>query len=144
MIGGNYESVLQLPKPDNQTPQFQLTLSVTVLCTEPTSPPPPQVCPSDPTPPAGPTGEQLGTLKRCLEAHQAEMKRLLTGALGTLCQRLQVVERRMEELYEQGTKHGNSLALLNTQVGQLARRMTATTKQDLSPLHGLGELRLTR
>lgn len=72
------------------------------------------------------------------------MKRLLTGALGTLCQRLQVVERRMEELYEQGTKHGNSLALLNTQVGQLARRMTATTKQDLSPLHGLGELRLTR
>ncbi|XP_055792097.1 uncharacterized protein LOC129863827 isoform X2 [Salvelinus fontinalis] len=101
--------------------------------------PPLQACPPGPAPSAGPTGEQLGFLERCLAPHQAEMKRLLTGALGTLCQRLQVVERRMEELYEQGTKHGNSLALLNTQVGQLARRMTATTKQDLSPLHGLGK-----
>ncbi|XP_036823652.1 uncharacterized protein wu:fi75a02 isoform X3 [Oncorhynchus mykiss] len=107
---------------------------------EPTSraSPPLQGCPPGPAPPAGPTGEQLGILESCLAPHQAEMKRLLTGAMGTLCQRLQVVERRMEELYEQGTKHGNSLALLNTQVGQLARRMTATTKQDLSPLHGLG------
>uniref|UniRef100_A0A4W5Q9E6 Tantalus-like domain-containing protein n=1 Tax=Hucho hucho TaxID=62062 RepID=A0A4W5Q9E6_9TELE len=101
--------------------------------------PPLQACLPGPAPPPGPTGEQLGILERCLAPHQAEMKRLLTGALGTLCQRLQMVERRMEELYEQGTKHGNSLALLNTQVGQLARRMTATTKQDLSPLHGLGK-----
>uniref|UniRef100_A0A4W5KST6 Tantalus-like domain-containing protein n=1 Tax=Hucho hucho TaxID=62062 RepID=A0A4W5KST6_9TELE len=107
---------------------------------EPISPPPPQACPSDPTPPAGPTGEQLGTLKRCLEAHQAEMKQLLTGALGSLCQRLEVVERRMEQLCEQGTTHGNSLALLRSKVGQLARGMTAAvTKQDLSPLHGLGK-----
>ncbi|XP_029565563.1 uncharacterized protein LOC115159708 isoform X1 [Salmo trutta] len=107
---------------------------------EPTSPPPPQVCPSDPTPPAGPTGEQLGTLKRCLEAHQAEMKRLLTGSLGSLCQRLEMVEKRMEQLCEQGTTHGNSLAQLMTQVGQLARGMTAAvTKQGLSPLHGLGK-----
>ncbi|KAK6316118.1 hypothetical protein J4Q44_G00136420 [Coregonus suidteri] len=107
---------------------------------EPTSPPPPQVCPPEPAPPAGPTGEQLGTLKRCLEAHQTEMKRLLTGALGSLCQRLEVVERRMEQLCEQGTTHDNSLALLSTQVGQLARGMTAAaTKQDLSPLHGLGK-----
>ncbi|XP_070990129.1 uncharacterized protein [Oncorhynchus clarkii lewisi] len=107
---------------------------------EPTSraSPPLQGCPPGPAPPASPTGEQLGILESCLAPHQAEMKRLLTGALGTLCQRLEVVERRMEELYEQGTKHGNSLALLNTQVGQLVRRMTATTKQDLSPLHGLG------
>ncbi|XP_035621905.1 uncharacterized protein LOC118379007 isoform X1 [Oncorhynchus keta] len=105
---------------------------------EPTSPP--QVCPSDPTPPAGPTGEQLGTLKRCLEAHQAEMKRLLKGSLGSLCQRLEVVERRMEQLCEQGTTHGSSLALLRIQVGQLARGMTAAVaKQDLSPLHGLGK-----
>ncbi|XP_038826916.1 uncharacterized protein LOC120026162 [Salvelinus namaycush] len=107
---------------------------------EPTSPPPPPVCPSDSTPLAGPTGEQLGTLKRCLEAHQAEMKRLLTGSLGSLCQRLEVVERRMEQLCEQGTTHGNSLALLRNQVGQLARGMTAAVaKQDLSPLHGLGK-----
>ncbi|XP_041706616.1 uncharacterized protein wu:fi75a02 isoform X1 [Coregonus clupeaformis] len=101
--------------------------------------PPPQACPPGPAPPAGPTSEQLGTLECCLAPHQAEMKWLLTGTLGSLCQRLQVVERRMEELCEQGKTHGNSLVLLNTQVGQLARGMTATTKQDLSPLHGLGK-----
>nr|XP_046173673.1 uncharacterized protein wu:fi75a02 isoform X3 [Oncorhynchus gorbuscha] len=124
---GNNGNVLVNPK------QLELTSRASARAS-----PPLQGCPPGPAPPAGPTGEQLGILERCLASHQAEMKRLLTGALGTLCQRLQVVERRMEELYEQGTKHGNSLALLNTQVGQLVRRMTATTKQDLSPLHGLG------
>ncbi|XP_010876330.1 uncharacterized protein wu:fi75a02 isoform X2 [Esox lucius] len=93
-----------------------------------------QACPAVPD---TPTDEQLGTLQRCLEGHQAEMRRLLTGALGNLCQRLDVVERRMEQLCEQGTTHGNSLALLSTQLSQLARGMTVTTtKQDLSPFQG--------
>ncbi|XP_055730061.1 uncharacterized protein LOC129818317 isoform X2 [Salvelinus fontinalis] len=123
-----------------QRPGNKGNVSVHPKQLEPTSPPSPPVCPSDFTPLAGPTGEQLGTLKRCLEAHQAEMKRLLTGSLGSLCQRLEVVERRMEQLCEQGTTHGNSLALLRNQVGQLARGMTAAVaRQDLSPLHGLGK-----
>lgn len=77
------------------------------------------------------------------------MKRLLTGALGSLCHRLELVERRMEQLSEQGTAQGNSLALLNSQVGQLCRGLSSSytgmpTKQDpsLSPAYALGELRL--
>ncbi|KAJ7988540.1 hypothetical protein DPEC_G00324630 [Dallia pectoralis] len=97
-------------------------------------------CPSSPALPASSTGDQLGTLEHYLEGHQAEIRRLLTDAMGSLCQRLDVVERRMEQLCEQGTTHGNSLALLSTQLGQLTTGMTATTtKQDLSSFQVQGK-----
>ncbi|KAL0965353.1 hypothetical protein UPYG_G00280150 [Umbra pygmaea] len=104
--------------------------------------PAPHAHPDGPTLSSSPTGEQLGALERCLEGHQLEIRRLLTGALGSLCQRLEVVERRMEQLCEQGTTHGKSLALLSTQVGQLATVMSAastTSKQDRLPLHAQGK-----
>ena len=96
-----------------------------------------------PAPPAGPTGEQLGVLERCLAAHQAEMKHLLSGVLGSLCQRLEVVERRVEELCQQGTAHGNSLAQMSGQVDQLCQGMSSIIASkhgpELSPAHGLGK-----
>ncbi|XP_066514698.1 uncharacterized protein wu:fi75a02 isoform X2 [Hoplias malabaricus] len=72
-----------------------------------------------PAPPAGPTGEQLGALERFLVAHQTEMKRLLTGALGSLSQRLEAVEQRMEQLHAQSTTHGKSLSLLHSEMNNL-------------------------
>ncbi|XP_022523586.2 uncharacterized protein wu:fi75a02 isoform X1 [Astyanax mexicanus] len=74
-----------------------------------------------PAPPAGPTGDQLGALERFLVAHQTEMKRMLTGALGSLTQRLEAVERRMEQLHTQSTLHTNSLDLLHSKVNDLRR-----------------------
>ncbi|XP_072528969.1 uncharacterized protein [Salminus brasiliensis] len=74
-----------------------------------------------PAPPAGPTGEQLGVLERFLVAHQAEMKRLLTGALGSLTQRLEAIEQRMAHLHAQNSAHSNSLDLLHSKVNHLRR-----------------------
>ncbi|KAJ8346984.1 hypothetical protein SKAU_G00283850 [Synaphobranchus kaupii] len=78
-----------------------------------------------PAPPAGPAGEQLGTLERFLMNQQAELKRLLAGTLGVLCQRVEAVERRLEQLYEQGAAHGNRLSLLGTQLQELRRSLPA-------------------
>lgn len=76
-------------------------------------------------PPECPKGEQLGFLERFLVFHQNEMKHLLTGTLGVLSQRLEAVERRIEQLHVQGAAHGKSLALLHSEVNLLGRSMTA-------------------
>lgn len=78
-----------------------------------------------PLPPDCPKGGHLGSLERFLVAHQNEMKHLLTGALGVLSQRLEAVERRMEQLHVQGGAHGKSLALLHNEVSLLGRNITA-------------------
>ncbi|KAG7314838.1 hypothetical protein KOW79_022141 [Hemibagrus wyckioides] len=83
-------------------------------------------------PPECPKGEQLGPLERFLLAHQNEMKRLLTGTLGVLSQRLGAVERRMEQLHVQGTAHGKSLALLHSEVNLLGRNITAGCSSTLT------------
>lgn len=80
---------------------------------------PSSTCP--PAPQTGSAGEQLGALERFLTAHQAEMKSLLSGALGSLSQRLEVLEHRMDQLCEQSASHGSSLALLHSRLGQLGR-----------------------
>ncbi|XP_027000449.2 uncharacterized protein wu:fi75a02 isoform X1 [Tachysurus fulvidraco] len=77
------------------------------------------------SPPGCPKGEQLGPLERFLFAHQNEMKRLLTGTLGVLSQRLEAVEQRIEQLHVQGNAHGKSLALLHSEVNLLGRNLTA-------------------
>ncbi|TRY81407.1 hypothetical protein DNTS_032841 [Danionella cerebrum] len=69
-------------------------------------------------PPAGPSGEQLGVLERCLSSHQSEMKRLLTESFGALAQRLEAVERRMDQLCSQSTSQTLSLAQLHCKVAQ--------------------------
>lgn len=76
-------------------------------------------------PPVCPKGEQLGSLERFLVAHQNEMKHLLTGTLGVLSQRLEAVERKIEQLHVQGAAHGKSLALLHSDVSLLGRTITA-------------------
>lgn len=58
-------------------------------------------------------------------AHRNEMKHLLTGALGVLSQRLEAVERKIEQLHVQGAAHGKSLALLHNEVSLLGRNITA-------------------
>ncbi|XP_016107958.1 uncharacterized protein [Sinocyclocheilus grahami] len=73
------------------------------------------------SPPAGPSGEQLGVLERFLVSHQTEMKRLLTDTFGSLTQRLEAVERRMDQLCSQSSAHTCSLAQLHSKVGQLGR-----------------------
>ncbi|XP_060769435.1 uncharacterized protein wu:fi75a02 isoform X2 [Neoarius graeffei] len=83
-------------------------------------------------PPEHPKGEQLGSLERFLVAHQTEMKRLLTGTLGVLSQRLEAVEQRIEQLHVQGTAHGKSLALLHSEVSLLGRNMTAACSSTLA------------
>ncbi|XP_036436170.1 uncharacterized protein wu:fi75a02 isoform X2 [Colossoma macropomum] len=85
-----------------------------------------------PAPPAGPTGEQLGALERFLVAHQTEMKRLLAGALGSLTQRLEGVERRMEQLHAQSSAHGNSLAVLHSKVNHLRKDISIGYSSTLS------------
>ena len=71
------------------------------------------------------------------------MKHLLSGVLGSLCQRREVVERRVEELCQQGTAHGNSLAQMSSQVDQLCQGMSSIIASkhgpELSPAHGLGK-----
>lgn len=89
-----------------------------------------------PAPPAGPGGEQLGALERLLASQQAELKRLLAGTLGALCQRVEAVERRLEQLCEQGAAHGNGLSLLGTQLQELRRSLPAGPP---SPTHGCCE-----
>ncbi|XP_041914845.1 uncharacterized protein wu:fi75a02 isoform X2 [Alosa sapidissima] len=98
-------------------------------------------CPSAPQ--TGSAGEQLGALERFLTAHQTEMKSLLSGALGSLSQRLEVLEHRMDQLCEQSTGHGSSLALLHSRLGQLGRGPGSTSPLSpppmalaLSPRHG--------
>ncbi|XP_026778189.3 uncharacterized protein wu:fi75a02 isoform X1 [Pangasianodon hypophthalmus] len=83
-------------------------------------------------PPECPKGEQLGSLERFLVAHQNEMKRLLTGTLGVLSQRLEAVEQRIEQLHVQGTAHGKSLALLHSEVSLLGRNITAGCSSTLT------------
>ncbi|XP_016151406.1 uncharacterized protein [Sinocyclocheilus grahami] len=75
-------------------------------------------------PPAGPSGEQLGTLERFLVSHQNEMKRLLTDTFGSLTQRLEAMERRMDQLCSQSSAHTHSLAQLHSKVGQLGRDLS--------------------
>ncbi|XP_064163580.1 uncharacterized protein wu:fi75a02 [Anguilla rostrata] len=84
-------------------------------------------------PPAGPAGEQLGALERLLAGQQAELKRLLAGTLGALCQRVEAVERRLERLCQQGTAHANGLSLLGAQLQELRRSLPA---HHPSPAHG--------
>ncbi|XP_067293934.1 uncharacterized protein wu:fi75a02 [Pseudorasbora parva] len=74
--------------------------------------------------PAGPSGEQLGVLERFLVSHQTEMKRLLTDAFGSLTQRLEAVERKMDQLCSQSSTHTCSLAQLHSKVGQLGRDLS--------------------
>ncbi|KAK1787942.1 hypothetical protein P4O66_016429 [Electrophorus voltai] len=74
-------------------------------------------------PPAGPVGEQLGAQERLLMAHQTEIKHLLAGTLGSLSQRLEALEQRMEELCARSSVHGNSLALLHSKVSCLGREI---------------------
>uniref|UniRef100_A0A8C1YFX0 Tantalus-like domain-containing protein n=1 Tax=Cyprinus carpio TaxID=7962 RepID=A0A8C1YFX0_CYPCA len=76
------------------------------------------------SPPAGPSGEQLGVLERFLVSHQTEMKRLLTDTFGSLTQRLEAVERRMDQLCSQSSAHTRSLAQLHSKVGQLGRDLS--------------------
>ncbi|XP_053474544.1 uncharacterized protein wu:fi75a02 isoform X2 [Ictalurus furcatus] len=90
-----------------------------------------------------PKGEQLGSLEHFLVAHQTEMKRMLTGTLGVLSQRLEAVERRIEQLHVQGTAHGKSLALLHSEVSLLGRNITAGCSSTMTapsiPLSGTYE-----
>lgn len=74
--------------------------------------------------PAGPSGEQLGVLERFLVSHQTEMKRLLTDTFGSLTQRLEAVERKMDQLCSQSSAHTCSLAQLHSKVGQLGRDLS--------------------
>ncbi|XP_059405847.1 uncharacterized protein wu:fi75a02 [Carassius carassius] len=74
--------------------------------------------------PAGPSGKQLGVLERFLVSHQTEMKRLLTDTFGSLTQRLEAVERRMDQLCSQSSAHTRSLAQLHSKVGQLGRDLS--------------------
>uniref|UniRef100_A0A8C0YE01 Tantalus-like domain-containing protein n=1 Tax=Cyprinus carpio carpio TaxID=630221 RepID=A0A8C0YE01_CYPCA len=74
--------------------------------------------------PAGPSGEQLGTLERFLVSHQTEMKCLLTDTFGSLTQRLEAMERRMDQLCSQSSAHTHSLAQLHSKVGQLGRDLS--------------------
>lgn len=83
--------------------------------------------------PERPKGEQLSSLERFLVAHQNEMRHLLTGTLGVLSQRLEAVERRIEQLHVQGAAHGKSLALLHNEVSLLAKNITAGCSSMLTP-----------
>ncbi|XP_050965158.1 uncharacterized protein wu:fi75a02 isoform X2 [Labeo rohita] len=76
------------------------------------------------SPPPGPSGDQLGVLERFLVSHQTEMKRLLTDTFGPLTQRLEAVERRMDQLCSQSSAHTRSLAQLHSKVGQLGRDLS--------------------
>lgn len=73
------------------------------------------------SPSAGPSGEQLGVLERFLVSHHNEMKRLLTDTFGPLAQRLEAMEKRMDQLCSQSSAHTRSLAQLHSKVGQLGR-----------------------
>ncbi|KAJ8286795.1 hypothetical protein GJAV_G00043360 [Gymnothorax javanicus] len=76
-------------------------------------------------PPAGPAGEQMHRLERLLSGQQAELKGLLSGTLGALCQRVEAVERRLEQLCEQSVAHGNGLSALSVQLQELHRSLPA-------------------
>ncbi|XP_073697316.1 uncharacterized protein [Garra rufa] len=76
------------------------------------------------SPPPGPSGEQLGVLEQFLVSHQTEMKRLLTDTFGSLTQRLEAMERRMDQLCSQSSAHTRSLAQLHSKVGQLGRDLS--------------------
>ena len=100
-------------------------------------------CP--PAPHIASAGEQLGALERFLTAHQTEMKSLLSGALGSLSQRLEVLEHRMDQLCEQSSSHGSSLKLLHSRMGQLGRGLGSTSPlsppaMNLSPSPRHGEV----
>ncbi|XP_058632801.1 uncharacterized protein wu:fi75a02 isoform X2 [Onychostoma macrolepis] len=84
------------------------------------------------SPPAGPSGEQLGVLERFLVSHQTEMKRLLTDTFGSLTQHLEAVERRMDQLCSQSSAHTRSLAQLHSKVGQLGRDLSFGCPNTLS------------
>ncbi|XP_018600427.2 uncharacterized protein LOC108929956 [Scleropages formosus] len=75
-------------------------------------------------PPTGATGAQFGLLERLLSTHQAELRSLLTGGLGPLCQRLEAVERRVGQLCEQSAAHGSSLAMMSSQVEVLYQKLS--------------------
>ncbi|KAM9441226.1 uncharacterized protein Hap1MRO34_026314 isoform 3-T3 [Clarias gariepinus] len=81
-----------------------------------------------------PKGEQLGSLERFLVAHQNEMKQLLTGTLGALTQRLEAVERKIEQLHVQGIAHGKRLALLHGDVSLLGGNITPGCSSTLTAL----------
>nr|XP_055056428.1 uncharacterized protein wu:fi75a02 isoform X2 [Misgurnus anguillicaudatus] len=92
-------------------------------------------------PPVGPSGEQLGVLEQLFVSHQTEMKRLLTDTLGSLTQRLEAVEKRMDQLCSQSSAHTRSLAQLHSKVGQLGRDLSFgfPNVHSVSHAHSLGE-----
>lgn len=90
-----------------------------------------------PAPPAGPTRDQLGTLEQFLVSHQTEMRRLLSGALGSLSQRLESVERKMEQLHAQSSAHGGSLAMLHSKVNSLRKNICSGCSNAL-PAQSMG------
>ncbi|XP_056602837.1 uncharacterized protein wu:fi75a02 isoform X3 [Triplophysa dalaica] len=73
-------------------------------------------------PPVGPSGEQL--LEKLLVSHQTEMKLLLTDTFGSLTQRLEAVEKKVDQLCSQSSAHTRSLAQLHSKVGQLGRDLS--------------------
>ncbi|XP_077062566.1 uncharacterized protein LOC143714940 isoform X1 [Siphateles boraxobius] len=85
-----------------------------------------------------PSGEQLGVLERILVSHQTEMKRLLTDTFGSLTQRLEAVERRMEQLCSQSSAHTCSLAELHSKVGQLGRDLSFCCPNTISSDYSFG------
>ncbi|KAJ8260625.1 hypothetical protein COCON_G00163480 [Conger conger] len=95
----------------------------------------PTAAPS-PAPPAGPAGEQLGALERLLSGQQAELKRLLAGALGALCQRVEAVERGVERLCEQGVAHAAGLGRLAAQLQELRGSLPARPPSPPTPTAG--------
>ncbi|KAL4609476.1 hypothetical protein GN956_G23586 [Arapaima gigas] len=67
---------------------------------------------------------QFGVLEQLLSAHQVELRNLLMGGLGPLCQRLEAVELQVGQLCEQSANNGSSLAMLNSRVEVLCQRLS--------------------
>ncbi|XP_051529793.1 uncharacterized protein LOC127426790 isoform X2 [Myxocyprinus asiaticus] len=89
----------------------------------------------------GPSRDQLGVLERFLVSHQTEMKRLLTDTLGSLTQRLEAMEKRMDQLCSQSSAYTRSLAQLHSKVGQLGRDLSSSclSASSVLPACSLGE-----
>lgn len=91
-------------------------------------------------PPGGPSGD-LGVFEKVLVSHQTEIKHLLTDTLGSLTQRLEAVEKKMDQLCSQSGAHSRSLAQLHSKVGQLGRDLSVgfLNVPGVSPACSLGK-----